>query len=197
MKITHMDVDESELVSQMVANAFYAKFSGKTSLNKQMIQKIVKLIWLEEANAFGMSVYTVKVGKEVAAAFGVSTRQKIRPSIRLGAKALAVIKKIGWRDFISFIKVGWETNRTPESDEWYIDFIVVKEGHRNQNLGHAILSALDEMVTRDPKAGKLSLYVLKSNARARHLYLKYGFSEKIDLQKIDYHFMVKESPDRY
>lgn len=193
MKIENMGSTESAEVSCLVADAFYTKFSDKTSLSKSMLQKILKLIWIEESERFGMSIYTVKLEGEVVGAFGFTAFREAQLSIQLIAKACAVIKIIGLKNFVSFLKVGMHTNRKPECKEWYIDFIVVKEKFRNQNIGHTIMSSLDEMVARDYSAEQLSLYILKGNDRARHLYEKYGFMEDSASGKGDYHFMVKNS----
>lgn len=192
MMIEKMRTQESEMVSRLVANAFFEKFTGKTYLTKAMLQTILKLIWIEEADSFGMTIYTVKSEGEVMGAFGVTSRKKSPYRLRLLAKTCAVIKRIGLKEFLSFLKTGLQTSRTPEHEEWYIDFIVVKENVRNQNIGHMIMSALDGMVSAEPDISHLSLYVLKGNKRAIHLYEKHGFLKDPVRSKDTYHFMVKQ-----
>jgi ribosomal protein S18 acetylase RimI-like enzyme len=43
----------------------------------------------------------------------------------------------------------------------------------------------------DPEIDNLTLYVLKGNDRAKHLYEKYGFIEQYSKPESDYHFMKK------
>ncbi|PRY83001.1 GNAT family N-acetyltransferase [Alkalibacterium olivapovliticus] len=191
MKIDKMRQTETEAVSQLVVNAFYSKFSEKTDLSKERLQKILKLIWLEEADQFGLSIYTVKLEEEIVGAFGFSGKQRFSLSLSLIAKVCAVVNSIGVKAFLSFLRVALQTHRKPNKREWYIDFIVVKEAYRNQSIGHTILSSLEERADQYEQIDQLSLYVLKGNDRARHLYEKYGFSEKEQGGIEQYQYMVK------
>lgn len=191
MQIGILKKHEEEAVSHMVANAFYGKFQDKTRLTKKQLQKLLKLVWIQEADSFSMTIFTVKTEGEVVGSFGYSTSGQFKPSLSLLAKAAAIIKAIGPKAFISFVKAGMSTSRNPAKNEWYIDFIAVKESHRNQSIGHDIMDYLAGAALSDPEIDNLTLYVLKGNERARHLYEKYGFIEQYSKPESDYHFMRK------
>lgn len=191
MEIGKMKKQEEEAVSQLVANAFYNKFQDKTRLTKEQLQTLLKLVWIQEADSFSMHLFTVKNEDEVVGAFGYSTSGHFKPTLSLFAKAAAIIKAIGPKAFISFVKAGMSTSRDPAQNEWYIDFIAVKESHRNQSIGHDIMDYLTGEAMDDPSIHTLTLYVLKGNERAKHLYEKYGFGEQPGEPKSNYHFMKK------
>jgi ribosomal protein S18 acetylase RimI-like enzyme len=191
MQIRKMKKHEEEAVSHMLANAFYGKFQDKTRLTKKQLQKLLKLVWIQEADSFSMTIFTVQAEGEVVGAFGCSTSGQFKPGLRLLAKTAAIIKAIGPKAFVSFVKAGLSTSRNPAPNEWYIDFIAVKESHRNQSIGHDIMDYLTGAALSDPEIDNLTLYVLKGNDRAKHLYEKYGFIEQYSKPESDYHFMKK------
>ncbi|MDZ7834947.1 MAG: N-acetyltransferase [Alkalibacterium sp.] len=93
---------------------------------------------------------------------------------------------------LQFAATGLETNRIPDGNECYIDFIAVKESRRNQNLGHRLMEEIIRLKENDLAITKLSLYVLKGNKRAEHLYRAYGFEEDKGNERPSYIFMVRE-----
>lgn len=187
-KMTEKDIPE---VAELLGDAFANKFTDVVPLSKQTAKKLMKLLWLEEANVFGMQPYVLKEGEEVVAAFGVTASKKGQVTLSFIAKVSAVVRKIGLKHLITFARVGLETSRMPDRDERYIDFIAVKRSRRNENIGHQVMEEIDELKVTEPGIKKLSLYVLKENGRARHLYTKYGFKPSARNLKSNYLFMVK------
>lgn len=155
------------------------------------MKKLMRLLWLEEAEAFGMQVYVLKDGEEVVGAFGITGNQKSKLSVSFIAKVLAALRTIGLSKLITFGKIGMEASRKPSKDELYIDFLAVKESRQNEHIGHQLTENIDRLKKTSPKINKLSLYVLKNNEPARHLYEKFGFRRSRKSGLSTYYFMVK------
>lgn len=188
-KMSRSDIGE---VSDILGNAFADKFTEETPLSKQTAKKLMKLLWLEEAQVFGMQPYVLKEGDEVVAAFGISGKDRKKLTLSFAAKVLAVLHKVGIRQLITFARVGLETSRKPADDELYIDFITVKASRRNENIGHRVMEEIDALKVSEPGIRKLSLYVLKDNEPARHLYTKYGFEPLDRYERPKYLFMIRK-----
>src|SRR5690554_4896755 len=127
MKLEKMQYKDISEVAERLSNAFSDKFTRETTLSKETAKKLMKLLWLEEYKVFGMQPYVLKDGEDVVGAFGVSTRQRYKLSVSLVAKTLAAVRVIGLQEMRLFAEEGLQTNRKPDKDELYIDFIAVKE----------------------------------------------------------------------
>lgn len=191
MRSEQMAADDLPQVAELLGNAFADKFTEETPLSKQTAKKLMKLLWLEETQVFGMQPYVLKEGNEVVAAYGVTGNQKKTLTLSFIAKVLAALHKIGVRQLFTFARVGLETSRTPDKDELYIAFIAVRESRRNESIGHRVMEDIDALKVSKPGIRKLSLYVLKDNEPAKHLYTKYGFKFLQGFERPKYFFMVK------
>ncbi len=192
MKLEKMQYKDISEVAERLSNAFSDKFTRETTLSKETAKKLMKLLWLEEYKVFGMQPYVLKDGEDVVGAFGVSTRQRYKLSVSLVAKTLAAVRVIGLQEMRLFAEEGLQTNRKPDKDELYIDFIAVKETLRNQGIGHRLMEEIERLKESRPELRKISLYVLKDNEPARHLYSKYGFKEEPKQELASYLYLVKE-----
>lgn len=191
MRLEKMQQKDIPIVAERLSNAFADKFTHDTALSKEMAKKLMKLLWLEEYKVFGMQPYVLKDGDDIVGAFGVSTRQRYRLSVSLIAKILAAVRVIGMKEMRLFAEEGLQTSRKPDRDELYIDFIAVKETRRNQGIGHRLMEEIERIKESRSDIKKISLYVLKDNEPARHLYAKYGFKEEPAHVLPNYFYMVK------
>ncbi|SFC16896.1 Acetyltransferase (GNAT) family protein [Alkalibacterium subtropicum] len=188
-KMTDSDVPE---VAELLGNAFADKFTEKTTLPKRTAKILMKLLWLEEAGVFGMQPYILEDKGEIVAAFGITGMQKRTLTLSFTAKVMAAVHRLGVRPFIAFARKGLETSRTPDKDELYIDFIAVKESRRNETIGHRVMEEIEALNVLNPRISKSSLYVLKNNEPAIHLYKKFGFTAVDKYERSDYLFMMKK-----
>lgn len=193
MIIKVMSPAELTDVSDILEGAFADKFTDKTALSAQEVKTLMKLLWLKESQVFGLQPYVLKDGDEVVAAFGITGQTKKRCSVSFIAIVLAVLRQYGVRELFHFAKTGLETSRSPADDELYIDFIAVKASRRDENIGHRVMEAIDALKAKEPGIRKVSLYVLKDNGPARHLYTKFGFQPLSKYEKSAYLFMMKTS----
>lgn len=191
MKLEVMKREDSKQVSERVVNAFYDKFKEDTGLPKETLQKLIKLLWLEESTAFNMAVYVLKEEKEVVGAFALTQKGKPNFSLSLIAKAAAAVKHIGFKKALLFAKAGLKTSRSPRQGEVYVDFIAVKENQRGKHVGHRLMKEIEKLCKEGKAISKISLFVLKSNDRAKHLYEKFGYEEEAAHELKDYIFMVQ------
>lgn len=191
MRIERMKERDIEKVSELVTDAFYDKLTVKAELSKYKVQTILKLLWIQEAEQYGMTVCTVWQDNTIVGAFGVTKRQENGFSLRLLAKTLAVINHIGLKSFLCFMQAALETSHLPQIGEVYIDFIAVGQAFQNQGIGHFIMNQLAERSEQDGRLRKLTLFVLKGNNRAIHLYEKMGYKKTGNNRSEKYHFMVK------
>lgn len=184
-----MKPEEKIIVSAILTQAFYSKFSSKVGMSTGELQIIISEVWLGEAEAFGIDVWTVKKEGTIVAAYGLSEFNKHRMTLSLLGKLTAVIRHLGLRKFIFFLKVLFETNRKREENELYVEFVAVKEGNRGQNIGHFIMESIKAYATAKEGVETVTLFVLKDNNRARHVYEKYGFKYRKNVKSAKYDFM--------
>lgn len=152
---------------------------------------MIRLLWLEESEAFNLTVYALKEGEEVVGAFALTHRGKPKLSVSLVAKVAAAIKHTGLKELYHFAKAALESSRRPKQDELYIDFIAVKENWRGNHIGHQLMENILRVSKERKGISTVSLYVLKTNDRARHLYEKFGFKRDPRHENKDYYFMVQ------
>lgn len=186
-----MTSEESEEVSAIITEAFYAKFSEKLELSTGELQTIVNNAWLKEAQNLGLDVYTIKDSKEVVGAYGLSKQVKPRLTFSFLGKLTAIIKHLGLKRFIQFLKVLLEMNHQPKENELYIDFIAVKKDKRNQNIGQFIMENIYAAANQEQDIKRISLIVLKDNERAKHVYEKAGFKKDYSVQSEKFDILVK------
>lgn len=192
MKLEKMQEKDISEVAEQLSNAFAGKFTEETVLSKETAKTLMRLLWLEEPEVFGMQPYVLKEADEVVGIFGVTLNQRTKLTVSFIAKALAAVRVLGIKQLLLFAKEGSKTSRNPDKDELYIDYIAVKESRRNQHIGHLLMEEIEQLKEKHPEIRKLSLYVLKDNDRARHLYTKYGFKEDRKHERTSYCFMVKK-----
>ncbi|WP_423190536.1 GNAT family N-acetyltransferase [Alkalibacterium sp. f15] len=192
MKLEKMQEKDILQVAELLSNAFAEKFTEETGLSKETAKRLMKLLWLEEYEMFGMQPYVLKEADEVVGGFGVTLNQRKKITVSFVAKVLAAVRVLGMKQLLLFVKEAAKTNRDPDRDELYIDFIAVKESRRNQHIGHRLMEEIEQLKEKHAETLKLSLYVLKDNERARHLYTKYGFEECREHERKSYYFMVKK-----
>lgn len=192
MNLEKMKAGDMDQVTEQLTDAFAEKFTEGSSLSQETVKKLIQLFWLNEADMFGLELYALKEGSEVVGTFGLTKRNKKRLTVSFLGKLFAAVRVLGVRPVMQFALTGLETNRTPDSNECYIDFIAVKESRRNQHLGHRLMEEIIRLKENDLDITKLSLYVLKGNERAEHLYRAYGFEHDKANERSSYNFMVRE-----
>lgn len=188
MRIEKMKPEEIEEVSRITAQAFVSKFSGKIGLSQEELGIIIANVWFKEADNLGLNVWTVKHNDTIVGAYGLSEKTRTRITLSMLGKLTGIIRHLGLVRFFLFLKVLLETNHKLATDELYIDFVTVKERNRNQNIGHFIMQSIGAYAEEKEGIGTVSLFVLKDNNRARHLYEKFGFkkSQRVNLPKYDF-----------
>lgn len=192
MKIEKMTKQDITQVAEQLCKAFADKFTEKTLLSERQVKQLIKMLWLEETSVFGVQSYVLKEDDEVVGTFGITIRKRKKLTVSFVAKVLAAIHVLGIKRLLRFAEIGLETNRKPDKNELYIDFLAVKESKRNQHLGHRLLKEIDQLIERNPAIEKISLYVLKDNDRALHLYKKQGFKVVTEHESDQYYYMVKK-----
>lgn len=185
-----MKPEEKIIVSAILTQAFYSKFSSKVGMSTGELQIIISEVWLGEAEAFGIDVWTVKKEGRIVGAYGLSAHNKHRMTLSLLGKLTAVIRHLGLRKLVKLLKVLLETNRKLEENELYVEFVAVRESHRGQNIGHFIMESIKAYAAVKEGVETLTLFVLKDNDRARHVYEKFGFRKRQDVKSTKYDFMA-------
>ncbi|GAA0358285.1 hypothetical protein GCM10008932_08730 [Alkalibacterium iburiense] len=188
MKLEVMQHRDSKELSERVVNAFYGE---DTHLSKETLETLIRLLWLEESEAFNMTVYVLKEEEEVIGAFSLTHGGKTKISVSLVAKLAAAVKHICLKEMYQFAKESLETSRKPHQDELYIGFLAVKESWRGNRIGHQLMENILRMSKERKGISTVSLYVLKTNDRAKHLYEKFGFKRDSRHEIKDYYFMVQ------
>ncbi|WP_027108917.1 GNAT family N-acetyltransferase [Lacticigenium naphthae] len=188
MKIEEMQEEDVKQVSEIVAHALKDKFQETLSIPERTLQKLVKLLWISEAEAYGMKVYVAKEKDTIYGAYGITYKPTVVPSVRLLAKVKKMTDYIGWKDMQNFLTVSRKTRRRPGKGEAFIDFVAVREDARDQKIGHLLMTSISSWALRRRSVKELTLYVLKENERAHHLYEKFGFQVDPAKEKKNYRF---------
>ncbi|OJF93752.1 GNAT family N-acetyltransferase [Alkalibacterium sp. 20] len=143
MKFEKMQEKNIPQVAELLSKAFAEKFTEKTGLSKETAKTLMKLLWLEEHEMFGMQPYVLKEADEVVGTFGVTLNQRKKTTVSFVAKVLAVVRALEMKQLLLFAKEALKTSRNPDRDELYIDFITVKESRRNQHIGHRLMEEIE------------------------------------------------------
>jgi ribosomal protein S18 acetylase RimI-like enzyme len=82
-----------------------------------------------------------------------------------------------------------DINRTSPFKRAYLSYLVVEEKFRNQGIGTKLIDYMSKYVI-ESGVTEITIYVEKSNPRAKELYLRKGFKE-IVLEKADRTLLLK------
>ncbi|OAB42134.1 GNAT family N-acetyltransferase [Paenibacillus glacialis] len=115
-----------------------------------------------------------------------------------------IMQKQGLPSSKSFIRLGkWNLlkmliglsllNHKPQVGECYIADIVVHPDHRSKGIGKLLFQWAQHFVQTEPHLDVLSLHVVGSNPRAKHLYELLSFQTHLQKKSLVRHLLFNES----
>ncbi|WP_341346252.1 GNAT family N-acetyltransferase [Paenibacillus sp. FSL H3-0469] len=168
-------------VSQLLAQAFQAKFHRRLHLSGNVLAKgLETLLDYAPAGPFAPRSVALQQG-EVIGSIGMkykSAEDQLVRGKRL-APLPAVFPLLRRRGMVRLLAGLATLEHYPEAGECYITDLAVHPAHHSKGVGRQLLGWAGEVVAADPGLDRLSLHVAASNPRARQLYERLSFQTSV------------------
>lgn len=191
--IEPMQTTYNAQVGRLLVHGFRGKFQNLTNMNDDDLALFFKQIFdLFPTEPASQRMVALQDGEVIGT---ISIKWKARSDMKQKEKPPS------WKGFNRFGKwnlfkmlIGlYFLNHQPQSRECYIADIVVHPDHRSKGVGRLLLQWVQQYVRKESHYNVLSLHVVGSNPRAKHLYELLSFQTHVQKNSLMRYLLFKES----
>ncbi|MEK3761198.1 GNAT family N-acetyltransferase [Paenibacillus sp. FSL R7-0337] len=181
-------------VSQLLAQAFLAKFHRRLRLNEAVLAEgLEALLDYAPAGPFALRSVALQQG-EVIGSIGMKYKPAADQQVRgkLLPALPAVFSLLRRRGMVRLLAGLATLEHYSKAGECYITDLAVHPAHHSKGVGRLLLGWAGEAVAADPGLDRLSLHVAASNPRARQLYERLSFQTSARQNRQLLHLLLGE-----
>lgn len=178
-------------VSRMLVHGFRGKFQTLTNMNDDdlalFFEKLFEHFHTEPSSQRMVALQDGEVIGTISIKWKpVSDRKQKLPSWKN-------FNRLGKWNLLKMLIGLSLLDHKPQAGECYIADIVVHPDHRSKGIGKLLLQWAQHFVQTEPHLDVLSLHVVGSNQRAKHLYELLSFQTHLQKKSLVRHLLFKES----
>ncbi|CAH1057382.1 GNAT family N-acetyltransferase [Paenibacillus pseudetheri] len=191
--IEPMQAKYNPQVSRLLVHGFRGKFQTLTSMNDDdlalFFEKLFEHFPTEPA---GQRMAALQDG-EVIGTISIKWKPEYDMKQKQKLPSWKSFNRLGKWNLVKMLIGLSLLDHKPQAGECYIADIVVHPDHRSKGVGKLLLQWAQQFVQTEPHLDVLSLHVVGSNPRAKHLYELLTFQTHLQNNSLVRHLLFNES----
>ncbi|KOY14771.1 GNAT family N-acetyltransferase [Paenibacillus xylanivorans] len=182
-------------VGRLLVHGFRGKFQNLTNMNDDdlalFFEKLFEHFPTEPAS---QRMVALQDGEVIGT---ISIKWKPESDIKQKLPSWKNFNRLGKWNLLKMLIGLSLLDHKPQAGECYIAEIVVHPDHRSKGVGKLLLQWAQHFMQTEPHLDMLSLHVVGSNPRAKHLYELLSFQTHLQKNSLVRHLLFNESKWEY